>query len=658
MEPVSRYPSMIQDYFMRRVRTTELVGDTRKFGLKSREEVLEHQYEVRQAVESIFGPRPKTVPFNTRVTGGFERKHYRVENLLFDTRPNFPVTANLYVPRGRELPAPCVLGVCGHSLEGKAYDNYQAFCQGLAVKGYVVLMFDPIGQGERLQFPDGKGGSRYGGTVGDHLQCANAQALLGEWFGNWRIWDGVRALDYLLSRPEADPHYVGLTGNSGGGTMTTWLMAADSRFTMAGPGCYVTTWRRNLENEIPADSEQNPPRALEYGLDVDDFLLMHAPKPLILLTEEYDAFDIRGAEEVFTRLQHCYRLLGKPDNVQLCTGDHGHGFHLELREAMYGFFNLHCGKSGESAKEPKREAEAVELLRATPTGQVSDGGADNVPAFTARQALALAGKRKPLTPEALRKAVLTVLGLQEKPKDTWTAAVSGGPLADYRCSIYGVGDRGLPRPVTYYSVETEPGIECWLTLQSDRSWVCRIPEGKQAVVYVPHLSSDEDLREEPLAKELAEASDRFFAVDLRGRGVSRPNSCNNNHLTPYGSEFFYSYFSLMYGENYLGRRVFDLLRVLELLGSRGYPKVHLAAQGWGTLPAVFAAFLDPRVNKVTLKHAPQSYLAITQDEDYKWPLSALPWGVLQKFDLPDLYKALGRKLTMLEPWNAKGETEG
>lgn len=642
MEPLNRLPTMMQDHLMARVRQTERIGEALKFGLRSRREALSYQEHVRDRIRSIIGPRPRRVPFSERVTGGFERERYRVENLIFDTRPGFPVTANLYIPKNRSLPAPCVLAVCGHSFDGKGYESYQAFCQGLATKGYVVLIFDPIGQGERLQYPDGKGGSRYGGTVGDHIQCANQMSLLGDWFGSWRIWDGVRALDYLLARPEADPRHVGLTGNSGGGTMTTWLVAADDRFTMAAPGCYVTTWRRNLENELPADSEQDPPRALEFGLDLDDFLLLHAPKPLILLTEEYDGFDIRGSEEIMARLGHLYRLLGAESNVQIVTGPNDHGYHLELRKAMYGFFNRHCGKRRESSTEPPRQPEEPETIRATRSGQVWELNADNVPAFTARKAQHLAAKRKPLPGQALRRELARLLNLPS-------------PLADppdYRTLIYGAGDRQYPAVATCYSVETQPGIQVMLTCLDDRARMCRVPPGKETTLYVPHRSSDEDLRDEPLARQLAQQG-RVFAVDVRGTGESRPNSCGNNHDTPYGSDFFYAYFSRMYGECYLGRRVFDLLRVLDLLEDRGYRTVNLVGRGLGSLPALFAALLHARVGNVTLKHAPLSYHEMTQDEDYTWPLSSMVWGILRKLDLPDCYRALGKRLTIMEPWDAR-----
>src|SRR5262249_21137881 len=149
--------------------------------------------------------------------------------------------------------------------------------------------------------------------VGEHLLAGNQQFLAGESFGSWRAWDGIRALDYLLSRPEVDPKHVGITGNSGGGTMTTWLCGVDPRWAMAAPGCFVTTFRRTLENDPPADTEQCPPRALALHLDHDDFLAALAPRPIIILAKEKDFFDVRGSEEAYQRLKRLYTLLGAAD---------------------------------------------------------------------------------------------------------------------------------------------------------------------------------------------------------------------------------------------------------------------------------------------------------------------------------------------------------
>ena len=121
--------------------------------------------------------------------------------------------------------------------------------------------------------------------------------------------------------------------------MTTWLCGVESRWTMAAPSCFVTTFRRNLENELPADTEQCPPRCLALGLDHADFLAALAPKPVVILAKEKDYFDVRGAEEAYSRLKRIYKLFGAEESVKLHVGPTGHGYTIENREAMYRWFN-------------------------------------------------------------------------------------------------------------------------------------------------------------------------------------------------------------------------------------------------------------------------------------------------------------------------------
>jgi hypothetical protein len=169
---------------------------------------------------------------------------------------------------------------------------------------------------------------------------------------------------------------------------------------------------------------------------------------------------------------------------------------------------------------------------------------------------------------------------------------------------------------------------------------------------VAHHSSDAELRAEPLVRELlaAEANAAFFTCDVRGIGESQPDTCGENQfLKPYGSDYFYAGHSLMLDRPYVGQKTFDLLRVLEWLKSYGHTEIHLAAKGWGALPATFAAVLSDAVAQVTLKQALSSYTAIAESADYDWPLSALLPGVLEKFDLPDCYRVLEpKKLRQLE----------
>ncbi len=638
LKPLNRFPRMVQEYFVSRVRAVDRANRRTVEALKTSAEAEAYVASVRKKIALCFTPFPAKTPLNPRVTGRVERDAYHIENVLFESRPRFLVTANLYVPKGRRFPLPGVVASCGHSNTGKAAEAYQSFAQALARMGYVVLVFDPIGQGERLQYATDPA-SRLS-PVGEHLRAGNQQVLVGESFAAWRAWDGIRALDYLLSRKEVDPHHVGITGNSGGGTMTTWLCGLDRRWTMAAPSCYVTTFLRNLENEEPTDPEQYPPRALALGLDMSDFLAAMAPKPVIILAKERDFFDVRGSEEAYRRLKHIYTLLGAPANIGFFAGPTTHGYTKENREAMYQWFNRATGIC-KLQQEPALVIEKDETLRVTPSGQVADLGSLSVAVLTAQRSRALAASRTPLRPAALATAVVSTLKLPPR-----------AGLPDYRILRPLTGRRYPKKHCAVYAVETEPGILTLVYMLTDEEWVSRPPRPIQsALLYVSHQSADAELREEPLIGELIEDSPgaAILACDLRGIGESQPDTCGQNmFLHPYGSDYFYAGHSLMLDRPYIGQRTHDLLCVLDWLGGFECRNVHLAAKGWGAVAATFAALLDPRVRRVTLKGAPACFAEIAEAENYRWPLAVFPPGVLQRFDLPDCYRALDSKHLRLE----------
>jgi pimeloyl-ACP methyl ester carboxylesterase len=173
---------------------------------------------------------------------------------------------------------------------------------------------------------------------------------------------------------------------------------------------------------------------------------------------------------------------------------------------------------------------------------------------------------------------------------------------------------------------------------------------------VSDRSSDEELRSEPLVRELIEGDPgaAFHACDVRGIGESTPQTTSLNDRDEYSTDYFYASHGLMLDYPYIGQRTFDLLRVLDWLAAWDYDQVHLAARGQGAAPAAFAALLSPQVTRVTLKHPPRSYAEIAESPDYDWPLSALPPGVLTGFDLPDCYGVLSAKdLRVFEPLGAR-----
>lgn len=635
---------MMQDWLLDQVRQAEARGNARRDTLKTKADAEAYVMSVREGIRQCFGPLPEKTPLNAKRTGVVERDGYRIEKIIFESRPGYLVTGNLYVPSSRKPPLPGVICLCGHSRNGKAGEARSA--QALVRQGYVAFIVDPVGQGERFQYLAENLTSRLGGGVWEHLQMGNHQALVGEFLGTWFAWDSIRALDYLLTREEVDPQHIGVTGASGGGTQTTWLCSLDSRITMAAPACFVTTFRRNAENELPADTEQYPPRALALELDISDFFAAMAPKPVILIAEEKDFFDVRGTIEIYERLKGLYTLLDKPHNIQLYLGPEPHSYPRPAREAMCRFFNRASGVSA-TGDEPELIVEKDETLWCAPRGQVAQLGSRTMMSFTREISLALAQRRSPLRGPALGHAVRNLLKMPE---------LHATP-PDYRI-LRSAGFRKYPsQHYCSYAVETEPHILALLTRLHEEALASRLPaEARQAVLYISHRSADAELRDEPLVKELLAASPQaaFFACDVRGIGDSQPNTCGaDQFLKPYGSHYFYAGHGLMLDRPLLGQRTFDVLRVIQLLFAAGHRELHLAGNGWGALPAAFAALLSPAVRQVTLQHALSSFGEVAESENYQWPCAMMLPEVLKHFDLPDCYAELQSKnLRLIEPWGA------
>ena len=649
LAPFNHFPRMMQDYFVARLAEVEKLADKRRAALNSKADAEAYVREVRRKIRECFGPWPQKTPLSPRVTGTIDRGAYKIDKVIFDSRPNFPVTANVYLPAKHNGLAPGVVSPCGHTPSGKADTEYQSFAQSLARLGYVVLIYDPIGQGERYQYVDAQLKPTHGRGTSEHLYAGNQQSLVGEFFGAWRAWDGIRALDYLLTRPEVDAKRACVTGHSGGGTLTTWLTALDDRWCVSAPSCFVTTFLRNMENELPADPEQCPPHALSLGLDHSDFIAAFAPKPVIILDEERDFFDVRGAQEAVARLKALYKLLDAEDNVAFSLGPGYHSYGKENREAMYRWFNRVTKIEGPTV-EPEITVEKEETLWCTPHGQVAEFKPRTVFSFTKEISESLAKQRKPADAAQLKKELASALKI-ELPANA----------PDYRV-LRPNNNRKYPKKfAATYAVETEPGVFSLVYRLSDTALESRIPRGpSRAILYVSHHSADAELRAEPLIAEIMqqEPDSAVFACDVRGIGESQPNTCGSKDFAePYGSDYFYAVHSIMLSRPYVGQKTFDVLRLINLLKSTGHAQVHVLGKGWGAIPAAYAALLADEVAQVTLKNAPASYSAIAESEEYNWPLSSFIPGVLKTFDLPDCYRALAAKhLRQLDPAGPEGVT--
>jgi dienelactone hydrolase len=325
--------------------------------------------EVRKRILSLLGGLPDyRGPLNAKVTKTTKRDGFVVENVIFESLPDYFVTANLYRP-DREGRHPAVLMSMGHWEAGKPAG--QLLSVNLARKGFVVLAYDPVGQGERQQAYDPRmGRSLIGGATEQHFSNGAAAILMGQSVARYFIFDGMRGIDYLVSRPEVDPERIGATGCSGGGTQTTYIAALDPRVKVAAVNCYMNSFQTLYRGPSLGDSEQSLPGFLAAGLDQTDYVALFAPKPWLISSTENDFFTPAGARQVLEEAQRWYRTYDAEDHIRWVVGPGGHGTPLVVREAIYGWM-IRWLKQGTG--DPREEAIALvpdHELQVTARGQV------------------------------------------------------------------------------------------------------------------------------------------------------------------------------------------------------------------------------------------------------------------------------------------------
>ena len=282
------------------------------------------QFEARRtALRERFladvGAFPERTPLAVRVVATVPRKGYRVEKVLFESRPGFHVPALVYVPDAARFapPYPAVLVTCGHSGNGKANAGYQRACVMGASEGVLMMIYDPIDQGERLMSTDGS-------CCSGHNQFGAKAHGLGLSAAHFRIWDGMRCLDYLQSRPDVKADRLGLMGNSGGGTMTALIAAADPRVKAAAPSCYISTIRDVVRSIGPQDAEQCVWRQLKDGINHASLVLMSGAAVRLQFSDG-DFFPIAGARSTYDVIHRTAERvgLGARYSATVVRGPHG-----------------------------------------------------------------------------------------------------------------------------------------------------------------------------------------------------------------------------------------------------------------------------------------------------------------------------------------------
>ncbi len=591
--------------------------------IRDARDVRKRQEYVRATMLKEIGGFPERTPLNPRVTGKLERDGYTIEKLVYESQPHYYVTANVYVPSSGSRPFAAVLGTAGHSDAGKAYEVYQRMWIALAKRGFLVMAIDPPSQGERLEYFDAATGkSRIGAGVREH-DMAGAQCFLtGTNVARWEIWDGIRGIDYLLTRTDVDPKRVAVIGNSGGGTQSAYLAALDTRLAAAVPSCYITSWKNLWSVPGPQDAEQDFAGFIRDGLDFSDFLVAFAPRPVEMLTAIRDFFPIDGARATYAEANRLFNLMGAEGSAGFFEYDDTHGWSKPRREATAAWLErwLH-GRQNDGA-EPEFATSPPADLNCTASGQVSTSlGGETIRSMNRAIAAQMFAKRKAsgASPPELRRLVAERLQLP---------AQRGAPQVSNVAPVVRPGYR-----IERVAFDTEPGITV--------TALVFVPDHVQgraaATVILDERGKSADIS---AAESLVRQGRIVLAPDLRGWGESAAAKVKNG----YTGDWQMAMRALLVGKNMPGMQTYDALRVFDYLASRpdvDAARISITGRGHGALIALFSAVVEPRLRFSAPDTPIASYMdAIKADASADLASIVIP-GVVGDFDVPDLTALVG-----------------
>lgn len=609
---------MMAAYLARIVDEQFAARDARLARLETTEDWIGRAEEIRSAMRRWTQLPDQRTPLNARVTGRLEREEYVVEKVLFESRPSFFVSANLYLPKGFSGPRPAILNVLGHNSAGKMAETKQRRCIAQAKRGFVAMIIDGIGQGER-RIQDY---SIFGSLPGAVHRTVGAQAFLaGTHLFGYMVWDAIRAVDYLCSRPEVNSEKIGITGTSGGGMMSTYILAFEPRIAVSVPACNPNTWSHRVHANLSTDHEQVFFGAFQEGVDPrGDPLLAHAPKPLLInATSDDNLNPPRGVWALHSWLYRAYSAFGHPERLQTTMVKAGHDYNQEQREITYAWMMRWLMEDVASYSEGTQVLEKEEDLWSTPNGDVyamnnSLEPHDLVQTFYSqhRALLQSLGTRTELVQRRseLAQAVGEFMPL------TGETSLPSSAEKPMRC-----GDGWTVKPIL---LRPEEGIllpAAWVEADSGS-------EGP-VVLYLSDKGKESLLENTEVLSKLLQKDFRVFAADLRGTGETAP-----------GKEGYF--WDFLAGVPISGQRVKDVMSILTWLSSRGIPleRIQIWTQGLPGLWAAMACLQTEPVGGLILEDVLVSFEDVIQSRLPLFNHEILLPGVVTRFDLPDLYGAL------------------
>jgi cephalosporin-C deacetylase-like acetyl esterase len=601
----------------------------------------QRQQAVRRRLGEFLGDFGPKCPLCARTVGKLDRPDYVIEKVIFQSQPRYYCTANFYVPKRAAFPRPGILLTSGHYPLGKGDpDNHEA-CLGLVLQGYVALALDPTGQGERSEYFDPKSGEPLVPlTVPQHHYLSRPSWLVGRTLVGYRVWDAMRAVDYLVSRSEVDPAQIGVVGNSGGGIMALLITACDERIKV----CAAAHPGGSMEQTFLTG--QRLPEA--------DILGLIAPRPCAIVVGR-DSGEAPGHQETLNDMLRFYRGLGADiRRAQMFIVDGVHDLRRPKRVVCYAWLNKWFHQEGAGSEEPPLKTETAATLNCAPTGcVVRDLGGETGQTLNAK----LAEKLRP--PRATPRERDAIVAVQAEVRRAVARRI-GLTLPAARPT-----PRSTPCGRSEHSdffadkliLDSEEGIRLPALLLRPR----KTKPAATLVLHVAEFGKPADPGKASLALELVRKGFTVFSLDVRGAGETDPR--NRAALAPleqYDPQQFQfdscAVSCAAFGTTLLARQAFDVIRATDYLAARSGPapqRIVLLGEGLGGVWTLAAAAFDSRPAGVITVGTVPSYKLIVgaqyyASRDYFW----VP-GALVDFDLPDLVAlAAPRPAFLVDPADA------
>jgi dienelactone hydrolase len=597
--------------------------------LKTKEDWIKRQKKVNDLLMKTVGPFPVKTPLNAKVTGIVKKEGYKIEKIIYQSMPGFYVTGCLFLPDGIKGEGPAILFVSGHTQESFRSVEYQIMILNLIKKGFIVFAIDPLSQGERIQHYDpGKNASFIGPTTREHSYIGNQCFISGVSLARYFIWDGIRGIDYLLSRREVDSSRIGITGQSGGGTQTAYIFAFDHRIKAAAPVNYITSFRRLLESIGPQDAEQNFYHGILDDLDQADLLEVRAPNPIMIGAGTLDFFSIQGTRETYDEVRNAYSSLGNEGNIQKVEDDWGHGYTKKLRVAVNAFFQKSLNLPGDPKDENVTIIEPKELL-VTPTGNIASSIEDAETVYSINEKET---KRLFNNIQNSRKNIATHLKeVQSNAKE-----LSGyiAPQKDVKSVFRGRYQRD-GYSVEMYALYGEGDYMVPLLL-----FIPKTSRKLSSVIYLNPKGKNADAFNGGKIEQLVKMGYLVAAPDVIGIGETA-DSTNS------------AYVAMLIGRSKVGVQAGDVVRVTNFLKNRkdiDANKIGAVAFDEICPTLLHAAAFDKSIKSILLISSLISYRSLVINKFYDASLfNYAVAGALTAYDLPDLIGCFApRKIAFVE----------